>query len=66
MYSTLGTIDDHAKYHLAEIQHQAEHRHLVALAIGPRRPLRGRIAEALMLIAERLEGRPRQTVAPAI
>jgi hypothetical protein len=65
MYSTLGAIDDHVKYHLAEIMREAEHQRLVALATQPGRPLRVRIADALVVIAERLEGRPRQTVARA-
>ena len=65
MYSTLGTIDDHVKYHVAELQRQAEHARLVELATGPGRPLRGRIAEVLVTIAEWIEGSPRPTVARA-
>ena len=65
MYSTLGTIDDHVKYHVAELLREAEQARLAALATGPRRPLRGRIAAGLVTIAEWIEGSPRQTVAPA-
>jgi hypothetical protein len=65
MYSTLGTIDDHVKYHRAELLREAEQERLAALATGPSRPLRGRIADALVVIAEWIEGTSRPTVARA-
>ena len=65
MYSTLGSIDDHVKYHVAELLREAEHERLVALATGPGRPLRGRIADGLVAIAAWIEGSPIPTVARA-
>jgi hypothetical protein len=65
MYSTVGTIDDQVKYHLAELLRQAEQERLAALATGPSRPVRGRIADGLVAIAEWIEGNPRPTVARA-
>ena len=65
MYSTLGTIDYQAKYHLAELLREAEQERLAYLATGPGRPLRSRIADVLVAIADWLEGSPRRTVARA-
>jgi len=65
MYSTLGSIDDHVKYHVAELLREAEQVRLADLAMGPGRPLRGQIADWLVAIAEWIEGTPRQTVARA-
>jgi hypothetical protein len=65
MYHSLGTIDSYMKEHVAELMRDAEHEHLVALATGPGRPVRGRIADYLFAIAERLDGHPRQTVTSA-
>jgi hypothetical protein len=65
MYSTLGAIDDHVKYHVAELLREAEQERLAALATGPGRSLRGRLADRLVAIAAWLEGSPHRTVAPA-
>ena len=65
MYYGQGFIDSYAKDHVAELLREAEHERLVALATGPGRPLRGRIADGLVAIAEWIEGSPRQTVARA-
>jgi hypothetical protein len=65
MYHSLGTIDDHIKVHVAELLRDAEHQRLVALATGPGRPIRGRIADSLFAIAEWLDGSQRQPVTSA-
>jgi len=65
MYSTFGTIDDHVKYHVAELLREAEHERLAALVVGPGRPLRGRIADGLVAVAEWIEGTRAPTVARA-
>ena len=65
MYSTLGTIDEHVRYHVTELTREAEHDRLVQLALGPRRPLRSRIADWLVATADRVEGSPSGRVAQA-
>ena len=65
MYSTLGTNDYQARYHLAQLLREAEQERLANLATGPGRPLRGRIADVLVALAEWLDGTPRRTVARA-
>jgi len=65
MYSTFGSIDDHVKYHVADLMREAEQERLAALLPRPNRHVRGRIADILVTIAEWIEGRPRPTVARA-
>ena len=65
MYHSLGTIDSLVKYHTAELLREAAQARLVDLALGPRRPLRGQIADWLVAIAEWIEGTQPQTVVRA-
>ena len=57
MYHSLGTIDSLVKDHTAQLLREAEQARLVDLAMGPRRPLRGQIADWLVAIAEWVERR---------
>jgi hypothetical protein len=65
MYQTLETLDSHVKHHIAELRREAEQERLAMLATGPGRPLRSRIADGLVAIAEWIEGSSRQTLARA-
>ena len=65
MYSTLGSIDEHVRYHVTELTREAEHDRLVHLALGPRRPLRSLIADWLVATAEWIEGSPSGRVVQA-
>jgi hypothetical protein len=57
MYNLLFA-DNYVESHTSELLREAEHARLVALATGPRRHLRVRIATWLRATAEWLEGRP--------
>jgi hypothetical protein len=49
MYAQL--IEAHAQVLLEERGREAEHQRLVDVALGPRRPIRSRIADGLLTIA---------------
>lgn len=57
MYNLLFA-DTYVELHTGELLREADNERLVALAAGPRRHLRVRIATWLRAVAEWLEGRP--------
>ena len=58
-------IDAYVQMRRDDLLREAENERLVALATGHGRPLRSKIADWLIAIAERLEGRPRGSVVHA-
>ena len=62
MYSSFGTLDDHVKYHVAELLREAEQERLASLVVRPSRAFRGRIADVLVTIAEWIEGSARENI----
>jgi hypothetical protein len=65
MMSNLAYNDAYAQMKIAELIQEAENNRLADLAAGPRRPVRARIAEWLVGIAERIDGRPQGSIARA-
>ena len=64
----LAFVDDYPTLRHAELLREAENDRLADLATEAARPLRSAIAHALLAAAERIEGRPRESImrAPAI
>jgi hypothetical protein len=58
MFGNLAFSDDYARERIAEILREAENDHLADLARVPGRPIRSRIADWLVVVAEWVEGRP--------
>jgi hypothetical protein len=61
----LAYLDNHVRYHVAELLCEAEHERLVAQAVSNSRPVRAQVAGVLRAAADRLEGQPRPRTAEA-
>jgi hypothetical protein len=61
----LGFMYDFAKERQADLWREADNERLANLVIGPGRPVRAQIADWLLVIAERVEGRPRGSIVRA-
>ena len=59
----LASVDNYSRLRTDDFMREVENDRLVNLAVGPGRPIRTRIATWLVAIAERIEDRPRATVA---
>jgi hypothetical protein len=57
--------DDYVRETVNERLREAEQERLVALARGPGRPVRVRVANMLVAVARRIEGQPQASVARA-
>jgi hypothetical protein len=57
--------DDYVQEVVNERLREAEHERLVALATGPGRPVRVRVAAWLFAVARRIEGQPQANIARA-
>ena len=53
----LGHIDEYVRSHRAELQQEAELERLASLVVRSRRPVRSRIANWLVDLAEWVDGR---------
>ena len=61
----LDFLDTYTRMHVDELLRETENNRLADLAVGPRRSIRSHIAAWLVAVAERIEDRPRASVARA-
>jgi len=65
MYYHSVFVDAHVRDHIDELLREAENDRLVYQAIGPGRPVRRRIADWLVSVAEWVDDQPRGAFAQA-
>ena len=65
MYTNLGFVESYMHERVDELLRDAERERMIALASGPRRSVRGRVADVLFACAEWIDGAPRGTMASA-
>ena len=61
----LGFVQDYSAIKIAELLQEADNERLARRAMGPGRPIRAQIADWLLAVAERVEGRPRGSIVRA-
>jgi len=61
----LGFLEAYARIRVADLMRDADNERLVRLAMGPGRSVRAQIADWLLAVAERVEGRPRGSIVRA-
>ncbi|HEY3059670.1 MAG TPA: hypothetical protein VGL99_11910 [Chloroflexota bacterium] len=59
MYAQSALLDLHLQLHREELERRIAHDRLVAEALRYQRPLRARLADALLALAIRIEGQER-------
>ena len=65
MYCHSVLLDSYVRDHIDELLREAENDRLVSQAIGPGRPVRRRIADWLVSVAEWVDDQPRGAFAQA-
>ena len=65
MLANSGYSDVFVRMKIDDLLREAENERLANLVAGPQRPMRARIAEWLVAVAERIEGRPQGSVVRA-
>jgi hypothetical protein len=65
MFAYNGYSDAFVREKVDELLREAENDRLADLAAGPGRPIRARIADCLVAVAEWIEGRPQGSIVRA-
>jgi hypothetical protein len=65
MYSHLAYTDEYVHMRVDELLREAEKDRLADLAKRPGRPVRARVADWLVSVAERIDGRPQGSIVRA-